>query len=59
MKEVEEINEKHKKVLKKEKSVFDILTQNNAVFLVLFTLVGLIMGFGIRGYLMKRVEGGW
>lgn len=59
MKEVELINEKNKKVLRRDKGIVDILSENNLIFLVLFLLVGMILGFGIRGYLMKRVEGGW
>ncbi len=58
-KEIDEINEKHRKILRKEKSVVDILIENNGVFLIVFLLLGLIIGFGIRGYAMKRIEGGW
>lgn len=58
-KEIDDINEKHRKILKKEKSVVDILIENNGVFLIVFLLLGLIIGFGVRGYAMKRIEGGW
>lgn len=58
-KEIDQINEKHRKILKKEKSVVDILVENNGVFLIVFLLIGLIIGFGVRGYAMKRIEGGW
>jgi hypothetical protein len=58
-KEIAEINEKHKKIMKNEKSFVTILIENNGIFLIVFMILGLILGFGIRGYLMKRVEGGW
>ena len=58
-KEIEAINEKYKKLIKNEKSFITILVENNGIFLVVFTILGLILGFGIRGYMMKRVEGGW
>lgn len=58
-KEIEAINDKHRKVLKNEKSLVDILIENNGIFLVVFMVLGLIIGFGVRGYMMKRIEGGW
>ncbi len=58
-KEIEAINEKHRKILKKEKDVLAILLENNGIFLVVFLVLGMIMGFGIRGYVIKRIEGGW
>lgn len=58
-KEIEAINEKHKKILKNEKSLVQILIENNGIFLIVFMILGLILGFGIRGYMMKRIEGGW
>jgi general secretion pathway protein D len=58
-KEIEDINEKHKQSLKPEKSLIEILTQNSGMFIFIFFLIGLIFGFGTRGYMMKKVEGGW
>jgi hypothetical protein len=58
-KEIDDLNEKHKKILTKEKSWYEIFSQNNGIFLFVFLLVGLIIGFGTRGYMMKRIEGGW
>ncbi len=58
-KEIEAINEKHKKMIKNEKSLLTILVENNGIFLVVFMILGVILGFGVRGYMMKRVEGGW
>ena len=58
-KEIEDLNEKHRKILKNEKSVGMIVLENQGVFFIVFLILGLILGFGVRGYLMKRVEGGW
>jgi type II secretory pathway component GspD/PulD (secretin) len=57
--EIQEINEKHKQALKKEKSFFEIVTSNQIIFIFIFFLMGIIFGFGTRGYMMKKVEGGW
>lgn len=56
---IQEINEKHKQALKPEKSLFEILTANQGIFIAVFFLMGIILGFGTRGYMMKKVEGGW
>jgi len=57
--EVKELNEKNKKTITQKKGILDILGDNNVIFLVLFALVGAVIGFGMRGYMMKRIEGGW
>lgn len=57
-KEMEKINEKHKKT-KEGKSFLEILSKNEVIFILIFFLIGSIMGFGLRGYQMKRIEGGW
>lgn len=57
--EVKAINEKHKQHIKHEKSVLDVFTENSGLFIAAFFLIGLIIGFGSRGYMMKKVEGGW
>jgi len=58
-KEMNELNEKHKKILTKKKGVWDIVTENNGLFIIAFLLIGVILGFGTRGYMMKKIEGGW
>lgn len=58
-KEMDELNEKHKKILTKKKDVWDIVTENNGLFIIAFLLIGVILGFGTRGYMMKKIEGGW
>lgn len=57
--EIQEINEKHKQALKKEKSIFEIVSSNQVIFIFIFFLMGIVFGFGTRGYMMKKVEGGW
>ncbi len=57
--EVKLLNEKNLKTIKTQKSFLSILNDNNIIFLVLFSLIGTIIGFGLRGYSMKRIEGGW
>lgn len=42
-----------------EESFTDVIADQNILFIVLFSLLSLVIGFGIRGYLMKRIEGGW
>ncbi len=59
MEEVKEINEKNMKITEKKKSFLEILNDNNVIFLLIFSLIGVIIGFGIRGFAMKRIEGGW
>lgn len=58
-KEVNELNEKHKKALAKQKSWQEVLVKENIIFITAFLLIGLILGFGVRGYTMKKIEGGW
>jgi general secretion pathway protein D len=58
-KEIEDINEKNKQSLKPGKSLIEILTQSSGMFICIFFLIGIILGFGSRGYMMKKVEGGW
>jgi len=57
--EIQEINAKNKKSLIKEKSFFEIISNNQLIFILVFFLMGIIFGFGARGYMMKKVEGGW
>ena len=57
--EIKELNEKNKKVIERKESFIQILSDNNIIFLILFSLIGGILGFGVRGYSMKRIEGGW
>jgi len=57
--EIKQLNEKNSKVTIKSKGLLEILGENTVIFLILFCLIGGIIGFGTRGYLMKRIEGGW
>lgn len=56
---VEEINKKNKKEIIVQKSILSYIKDEHVLFLITFALIGGIIGFGIRGYLMKRFEGGW
>lgn len=58
-KEVDEINEKNKKLISKDKGYLDTFIKNSGLLMIVFLLIGLIIGFGGRGYMMKKVEGGW
>lgn len=58
-KKADEINEKNVQILKDEKTLFQILTSHQGLFLIAFFLLGGIIGFGWRGYMMKKIEGGW
>lgn len=59
MKETKQLNQKHEQVIGKEKGILEILSSNQIIFLILFFVLGSIIGFGIRGFMMKRIEGGW
>jgi type II secretory pathway component GspD/PulD (secretin) len=59
LEEVEAINKKNEQVIKSEKSLVDIINGNQGLFLLVFLIIGSIIGFGLRGYTMKRIEGGW
>lgn len=58
-KKVEKINSTAKREVKKNKSVLEYIKDQHVLFLIAFALIGGIIGFGTRGYLMKRIEGGW
>ena len=56
---LESINQSLNPELVYEESFTDVIADQNILFIVLFSLLSLVIGFGIRGYLMKRIEGGW
>lgn len=58
-KEIDSINEKYKQSKVKSKTFYEILTQNQTIFILIFFLMGSIIGFGTRSFVMKKVEGGW
>lgn len=59
VKRTAELNKRHETVVKKEKSLIQILSEKEIIFLLIFFLLGGIIGFGTRGYVVKRIEGGW
>jgi type II secretory pathway component GspD/PulD (secretin) len=56
---LKKINKKGKEVVETEVSTLDFIKDQHILFIIIFSLIAGIMGFGLRGYLMKRVEGGW
>ena len=56
---VDKINSQAKREVKESKPFLSFLKDQHVLFLISFALIGGIIGFGVRGYLMKRVEGGW
>jgi type II secretory pathway component GspD/PulD (secretin) len=56
---VEAENEKYQQIIRPERGLAEILASQQGIFLLVFLLLGGIIGFGVRGYMMKRVEGGW
>lgn len=53
------LNKKGVVEIEQEVSFLDYLESQYVLFILAFSLIGGILGFGIRGYLMKRIEGGW
>lgn len=45
--------------VKESLSFMTILSDNKILFVILFFIVGIMFGFTGRGYMMKRIEGGW
>ncbi len=56
---LKELNESGNTVTEKEISVLDFIKNQHILFIVAFSLIAGIMGFGIRGFVMKKVEAGW
>lgn len=56
---INKINSESKREEVKNKSVLEYIKDQYILFLISFSLIGGILGFGTRGYLMKRIEGGW
>lgn len=56
---IEKLNAENESIVVEEKSFLQVISDQHILFIVLFSLVGLIIGFGIRGYMMKKIEGGW
>ena len=57
--DLDEVNKSLNPELVYEESFTDVIADQNILFIVLFSLLSLVIGFGIRGYMMKRIEGGW
>lgn len=55
---VREINERFKKLSAEKEDFLTVLNQNNIMFIVIFSLIFLIIGFLTRGYVIRHLEGG-
>ena len=56
---LEELNKKGTAVVETKTSSLDFIKDKHILFIFVFSLIGGILGFGIRGYMIKRIEGGW
>lgn len=57
---IEEINKKKGFVKVKEStSVLSFIKDQHVLFVFVFLLIGLILGYGVRGHMIKKIEGGW
>jgi general secretion pathway protein D len=56
---IKKINDNAKKEIIKKESVLDFIQNQHVLFLIVFCFIGGFLGFGIRGYMMKKIEGGW
>lgn len=56
---IQKVNDKAKKEVVKKVGLLDFIQNEHVLFLIVFSFIGGILGFGIRGYLMKKIEGGW
>lgn len=58
-KQRDEINSKVNPKLISEDTLLDVIKSEHVLFILIFSIMGVIVGFGIRGYMMKKIEGGW
>lgn len=56
---VDEMNAQASVVVKKKKSFLDVVADQHILFIAAFSLIFGIAGFILRGYAIKRIEGGW
>ena len=57
-KKLKQIKKEFKHEQSKDSFLWKKLSQSSVLFMLLFSLVGLIMGFLLRGYVIRRIEGG-
>ena len=58
-KKVKELNTNNVDVTESTVPLMDFIKSEHVLFIIVFSLISLIIGFGVRGYMMKRIEGGW
>lgn len=56
---IENLNSSAKKKITKKKNLLKFISDQHILFIIAFLLIGIILGFGIRGYSIKKIEGGW
>jgi general secretion pathway protein D len=56
---IKKINDNAKKEVTKKENIVDFIQNQHVLFLIVFGFIGGFLGFGIRGYMMKKIEGGW
>ncbi len=54
-----ELNKQCKTIVKTEISTIEFIKDQHILFIIVFSLIFGIMGFGFRGYMIKKIEGGW
>lgn len=55
---LEDLNKEGKRIVEKKISTLDFVRDQHVLFIIVFSMITGILGFGVRGYLMKRIEGG-
>lgn len=56
---IDELNSKSKKEITKKENLLTFISDQHILFIIAFSFIGMILGFGIRGYSIKKIEGGW
>lgn len=57
--EIEKINNAAKLEVEEDRGVLAVLQDQHILFIVVFSLIFGLIGFMARGYLIRRIEGGW
>ena len=56
--EEKELKEELNKLSERREGFWDVVTKQHGLFIILFSLIFLIIGFLFRGYMIRRIEGG-
>jgi hypothetical protein len=55
---IKNINQKYSKEKLRTIDIISAYQKNSSLFLIIFSLMGAIIGFLARGFLIRRIEGG-